>query len=136
MSGGMTTLAAGLARAVAQESWMDDGLCARGYDPDRGAFAEERTDGATSGRIMAFKLLCGRCPVRAECMAYGNADKHSREWGIYGGLTPPERARVGYDVEAGLMLHASQVAKRLPRQLASEDVLEDYARYLRAVDAA
>jgi WhiB family redox-sensing transcriptional regulator len=36
------------------------------------------------------KAVCDACPVQQQCLAYGMDD----EYGIFGGLTAPERARL------------------------------------------
>lgn len=41
--------------------------------------------------VMAAKLICGTCQVRVVCRAWGI--RHE-EFGIWGGLTPRERARI------------------------------------------
>ncbi|GGV80392.1 WhiB family transcriptional regulator [Streptomyces thermoviolaceus] len=38
--------------------------------------------------------ICGRCPVRAECFAEGMHAEDASRYGIYGGLTPDERAKL------------------------------------------
>lgn len=44
------------------------------------------------------KTICGDCPVRARCLEYALAIEKGRaareRWGIYGGFTPEERARL------------------------------------------
>ena len=36
------------------------------------------------------KDICGRCPVWSECLASAKIENDD-EWGIRGGMTPPER---------------------------------------------
>jgi WhiB family redox-sensing transcriptional regulator len=124
---GIRGLVMQLARSVGREHWMDRARCRHGYDNDNGAFAEERTDGTQSRRVMDFKMVCGRCPVRRECLEYGMGSKHSREFGIYGGTIPSEREDLNGDAELLLTLHAAQIAMRLPLHLAAPDVRLDAA---------
>lgn len=62
--------------------WMAFAQCRDG-DPDA-AFAAEGSDEA----VLFAKGVCGRCPVRVECLEYA-LDR--RDPGIYGGLTPTQR---------------------------------------------
>lgn len=74
-------------------SWTDSANC-RGEDldlfyPERGRYITKRA-----------AQLCGACLVRAECLAYamqreGPVTADSRA-GVWGGLTPDERARIYY----------------------------------------
>jgi WhiB family redox-sensing transcriptional regulator len=47
---------------------------------------------ATEEMRMA-KALCAECPVKAECLTYALAA--NEQYGIWGGLTPSERSRLG-----------------------------------------
>lgn len=123
---GWHRLATALARSVGREEWMDRGRCTKGHDPDD-AFAEKRTDGTSSRRAMDFKMTCGRCPVRRECLEFGLAEYSSREFGTYGGVTPEERKLLGGDVDLLLQLHALQVAGRLPVRYANANTRLDAA---------
>lgn len=64
--------------------WVDDAAC-RGHDL--------RLFFPVSGTSPQAKLICDGCPVRVECLveALGEPDD---DWGIRGGLSPGERARV------------------------------------------
>lgn len=59
--------------------WQLDALCAQ-VDPDA-MFPEK------GGSSKTAKQVCARCPVRAECLAFGLEDR----FGIYGGLSERER---------------------------------------------
>lgn len=70
------------------ESWRESALCAEVdsdlFFPDRG------------GSVATPRELCGRCPVKDACLAAamrveGLSGDHHRH-GIWGGLTPVERA--------------------------------------------
>jgi WhiB family redox-sensing transcriptional regulator len=61
--------------------WRDRALCAQA-DPDLW-FPEPGESPRTA------KLICGWCPVRAECLAW--ALETNEPYGICGGLTPLER---------------------------------------------
>lgn len=64
--------------------WVEDALCAQ-VDPE--IFFPE--NGHTEYGVKA-KRICAKCPVVDACLEYGM----SVEFGIYGGLTGPERARL------------------------------------------
>jgi WhiB family redox-sensing transcriptional regulator len=66
------------------ESWAHQGACAQiGGD----LWFPERGDNLASS---AAKEICRTvCPVRDKCLAW--ALEHERNFGIYGGLTVPER---------------------------------------------
>jgi len=70
--------------------WADGALCAQ-TDPD--LWFELSTDRYISKpngtRETAAKDICGRCPVRQECLDYAMADPMLQ--GIWGGLTQRER---------------------------------------------
>jgi WhiB family redox-sensing transcriptional regulator len=69
--------------------WQQDAACKNVPDPDvffpgKGEDAEEA------------KQVCAGCPVMAECLAFALATMRApdRDHGVYGGLTPAERARL------------------------------------------
>lgn len=62
------------------ETWANVALCKQGA-PDQ-LFVR----GAEQHRA---KVVCGACPVRAECLA--EALDNQMEWGVWGGLTERER---------------------------------------------
>ena len=64
--------------------WRDLALCAE-TDPE--IFFPEK-----GGSTKEAKLVCRRCPVRAECLEY--ALQIGDRFGIYGGLSPQERRRL------------------------------------------
>nr|WP_141681715.1 WhiB family transcriptional regulator [Mycobacterium malmoense] len=67
-----------------QESWRDDALCAQvGGD----IFYVDKGESTAPA-----KAVCSMCPVRVECLEW--AIDHDDRWGIYGGLSPRERARI------------------------------------------
>lgn len=47
---------------------------------------------ADAARIREAQAVCGACPVRLECLRH--AMKYPEPWGIWGGLTPPQRAHL------------------------------------------
>jgi WhiB family redox-sensing transcriptional regulator len=68
-------------RQPAIPAWMDDAVCTQS-DPE--AWFPEK---GQSPRLA--KLICSRCPVRAECLSYALA--RPERFGIWGGLTEAER---------------------------------------------
>jgi WhiB family redox-sensing transcriptional regulator len=66
--------------------WRDAGAC-NGEDPD--LFAPDGTTGRWALRTAQAKAICGRCPVRTQCLEWALDTR--QEYGIYGGLTEDER---------------------------------------------
>ncbi len=64
--------------------WQEEALCAQ-TDPE--AFFPEK-----GGSTREAKRVCGRCPVRAQCLEYAVA--HDERFGIWGGLSERERRRL------------------------------------------
>ena len=75
---------AGPSRSVLREPWMSEALCAE-TAPEL-FFPEKGTSSA------AAKRLCAACDVRGRCLEY--ALTNNLQDGIYGGLSPKERARL------------------------------------------
>lgn len=71
------------------EPWMVDALCAQ-IDADLW-FPEVGGSGAEA------KKVCRRCPVREQCLALA---LESREWGVWGGTTERDRARLRREAAA------------------------------------
>jgi WhiB family redox-sensing transcriptional regulator len=72
--------------------WAERGLCTQ-TDPDL-FFPEKATASYTTidgDRMSHAKAICGRCPVRPECLTWA-LDNH--EEGIWGGTTTDERSRM------------------------------------------
>lgn len=72
-------------------AWTLDALCLQ-VDPE--IFFPEKYESCR-----AAKLICARCPVRAECLAF--ALEHHEHVGIYGGMSPRQRARVAREQRLG-----------------------------------
>jgi WhiB family redox-sensing transcriptional regulator len=70
------------------EPWMITAVCAQTDDPD--AFYPEK-----GGPTQKGKAVCGRCDVRAACLAY--ALDRNEPYGIWGGLSVRERRRLQRD---------------------------------------
>jgi WhiB family redox-sensing transcriptional regulator len=81
---------------------MTPRILLNGVAPDLGADPPEWTLAAVcqsvdpeiffpekGGSTREAKLVCARCPVRAECLTY--ALEHGERFGIYGGLSERER---------------------------------------------
>lgn len=77
-------LADAFAAAGSGWRWQDDALCAQVGDdfwfPDKGGSTREA------------KGVCGRCPVRAECLEYALAN--DERFGVWGGMSERERRRL------------------------------------------
>lgn len=63
-------------------SWQDRAAC-KGAQPE--VFFPLREADASSAIT-----LCGRCPVRVECLSH--ALEHDERYGVWGGMTERERA--------------------------------------------
>lgn len=72
------------------QPWMEHALCANHPDPDLWFPSESGTRAAL--QVRAAKDICADCPVTAECLAAAQADPGT--YGIWGGLTQPERRRL------------------------------------------
>jgi WhiB family transcriptional regulator, redox-sensing transcriptional regulator len=77
------TRVADLARST---GWMSRGAC-HGEDPE--LFFPVGETLAAQRQIDTAKMVCGRCGVRALCLAYVQGTEHE---GIWGGTTARERA--------------------------------------------
>lgn len=66
------------------EDWMTDALCA---ETDPNAFFVDK-----GGSTRTAKTICRSCIVRAECLDY--ALRNDERFGVYGGLSARERARL------------------------------------------
>lgn len=64
--------------------WADDALCAQ-TDPD--LFFPEK-----GGSTRAPKAVCAACPTRTACLDY--ALDNGERYGVWGGMTPAERAAI------------------------------------------
>lgn len=62
--------------------WQSSAACT-GTDIDFFAEAAET--------VAAAKLVCARCPVRDECLAF--ADENDEHFGVWGGMSEKERRR-------------------------------------------
>jgi len=80
-SGGLTEELLGLAGSP---RWWFAGLCAQ-TDPE--LFFPEK-----GGSVREAKAVCARCPVRAQCLEHALA--HDERFGVWGGLSEPERRRL------------------------------------------
>ena len=70
--------------------WADDGAC-RNVDPE----LFYPSDGYGSKRSTAYaqaKAVCATCPQQATCLEH--AITQDERWGVWGGKTPIERARL------------------------------------------
>ncbi len=72
---------------IDETAWMMRAACAGIRDPD--LFFPEST--AESAYAPA-RDVCDRCPVAGDCLDYALA--HGENFGVWGGLTPPERRRL------------------------------------------
>lgn len=71
-----------LREAVEVPDWSD--AACRGVDP--GVFF---VDEGWNGGAARARAICAECPIRVECLEYALAVPE--RWGIWGGLSEPER---------------------------------------------
>ena len=67
----------------------------------------------TPGATAKAKAICGRCPVRAGCLAH--ALDHKIAHGVWGGLTPTERDRLTHPRRARREPSLVQPPSQAPR---------------------
>ena len=107
--------------------WQRLGLC-RGRDSAQ-FFHPDGERGASRGRReVAAKMVCGTCPVRAECAAHALSTREP--YGIWGGFTESERLRLiaaGWEDCANRSRTAVDVS-RLEHRLESRPELASQAR--------
>ena len=79
------------ALTAATDGWALNAACVG--EPTVTFFPEQWVSGTIPGRpdprYAKARLICARCPVREECLAY--AQSNSIPHGMWGGLTPRER---------------------------------------------
>jgi WhiB family redox-sensing transcriptional regulator len=79
---------AGLDLSGPPPSWADRAACA-GSDVNPELFFAPEGERVHAPRVAAAKAVCGRCPVRAECLSYAVDTKQVD--GVWGGLTEKQR---------------------------------------------
>lgn len=76
-----------LAATVSPGEWRRNAACATS-DPETFFPLSYRHEDL----VRPARRICGRCPVRAACLADVMATENpARRWGVYGGTTPGER---------------------------------------------
>jgi hypothetical protein len=82
--------------------WMEQGLCSKLGDPEDWYPDPNDWNSGLGSDVVA---VCADCPVKAACLDYamklevnqnGTPMSRSLRFGIYGGLTAPERARLAH----------------------------------------
>lgn len=63
--------------------WQQNAAC-RGTDPEA-FFADDQRD------LVVPKSICAGCPVRAECLAWADANPAATTHGVWGGLDRRQR---------------------------------------------
>ena len=77
--------------------WRTRAACCGTPGPDL-FFPLDTTGGPAARQVAAAKAVCARCPVLAECRSW--AINHEA-YGIWGGLTEHQRARLRHGIPAG-----------------------------------
>lgn len=77
-------------------AWQTDAACADiGLDT---FFPNElKTQGrraVESAQIRHAKQICAGCPVQTPCLEYALSSIHSRDYGVWGGTSPDDRAKL------------------------------------------
>jgi WhiB family redox-sensing transcriptional regulator len=74
-------------------AWQDDAAC---KEMDSAIFFGQSASGTGSGSYREARKVCAACPVKGEClrtaMQYEYGLSKAYRAGMYGGLTPEERA--------------------------------------------
>lgn len=73
---------------VHREPWIEQALC-REAGPD-----DFFPNPGEVRKTTAAKRVCQLCDVREECLSYA-MERHEK-WGVWGGLSPTERHRLGW----------------------------------------
>lgn len=76
-------------------SWRSRGACTR-EDPE--LFFPAGTTGPFTEQVAWAKRICHGCSVRMQCLEFALSEREQE--GIWGGLTPDERARLLRDPSA------------------------------------
>lgn len=71
------------------EGWRDDAACRH---TNAELFFPAGSTGAAVDQIEAARAVCGRCPVKAECLQF--ALETNQEAGIWGGTDEDERRKL------------------------------------------
>jgi WhiB family transcriptional regulator, redox-sensing transcriptional regulator len=74
------------AACAGSPGWMSHGAC-RGEDPE--LFFPVTMTGPALAQVRSAKAVCGRCPVRPDCLSYALVT--GQDDGIWGGTTTEER---------------------------------------------
>lgn len=89
-------------------SWREAAEC-RGHSIT--SFFVESKKERYSG--LGWEPLCGRCPVRADCLAHALVE--DERWGVWGGLTPRARRQVGDLLQRGAVTWPQVAASLNPQ---------------------
>lgn len=83
--------------------WMSRGLCSKERPIGEGDNWFPDTDDWRNGLTLEVIAVCIECPVREECLAYAMEFEGSLvetgRYGIWGGLTPGQRARAAQGID-------------------------------------
>lgn len=85
--------------AAPSRAWTEYAAC---YGiPDDVFYGDDTSRGWLGAtQLQVAKRICGGCPVRAECLDW--ALRTREPWGVFGGFTAPERARMlGWNPRGG-----------------------------------
>jgi len=88
-----------------QEAIQENGGVVCEQVPDAFFLEEETKDPNRNQKIKVAKAICAECPVRMLCLEY--ALEESEVFGIWGGLTYPERNRLKRGRITGAGIHRS-----------------------------
>lgn len=78
------------AAAASAPDWEDRAACRNAADPE--AFFPIASPGSNHLDLRPARAYCNRCPVKAECLAYGTK---TASFGVWGGEYEPGRRRPG-----------------------------------------
>jgi WhiB family redox-sensing transcriptional regulator len=96
-----------------RHDWREDAEC-RDHDPE--LFFPEGTAGPAQRQADEAKLVCKRCPVRAQCLGF--ALRQGLGFGIWGGTNVAERRAMRRGSRSGTLPDA--IAEQRPRPVAGQ----------------
>lgn len=88
--------------------YPQDGAC---VDADPDIFFPEHGTGPNANKLA--KAICRGCVVREECLQ--DALNHGEQYGVWGGLSTPERSRLSKTVKSGRSVNLSNIIEKATR---------------------
>jgi hypothetical protein len=107
--------------------WATEAVC-QAFEPSL-FFTESKTG------VDRAKSVCGRCPVRVECLDMARRAEDGSRYGIYGGLTPAERTElVGSEPRTGRLPAPCGTRSAHSRHVKKGEPIDDACRAAKRED--